>query len=51
MMLCANSFLPVSAGHGEVARRRRDGGAVRALPLHHASYGPPPHAFGTGRII
>ena len=51
MMLSETSFLSVSAGHGEVARRRRDGGAVRALPLHHASHGPPPHAFGTGRIL
>ena len=40
MMLSETSFLPVSAGHGEVARCRRDGGALRALPLHHAAHGP-----------
>lgn len=51
MMLSETSFLSVSAGHGEVARRRRDGGAVRALPLHHASHGPPPQSFALGRKI
>ncbi|HEX8449707.1 MAG TPA: GspH/FimT family pseudopilin [Allosphingosinicella sp.] len=45
-----NLVLPASGARGEGDRTKCGGGAFRRRePLHHASHGPPPHRFATGR--
>lgn len=40
MMVSAQNFLPVAQRWGGGSSKAADGGALRALPLHHAARGP-----------
>ena len=49
-MGAAYLILPVAEQWGGGRGNASDGGAFAHPPLHQAPLGPPPHAYGTGRI-